>query len=104
MLKQRVPVKYLTRQGIEALRLVLEQVPTIKLRSLEQETPGLDHGVDIMAAVEISGRRHVLVCEVKSSGQPRHVRMALLQLQNYFVHHGQNVTPGLIAPYLSRDA
>jgi len=104
MLKIRVLVKDLERQGMEALRLVLQQVPTIKLRSLEREPPPLDQGIDIVAHVEVSGRRHVLVCEVKSSGQPRHVRMALLQLRDYVAHHAHNATPVLIVPYLSRDA
>ena len=104
MLKIGVLVKDLERQGMEALRLVLAQVPTIKLRSLEREPPLPDQGIDIVAHVEVSGRRHVLVCEVKPSGQPRHVRMALLQLRNYVAHLVQNATPVLIAPYLSPDA
>ncbi|MCX6546419.1 MAG: type IV toxin-antitoxin system AbiEi family antitoxin [Acidobacteria bacterium] len=104
MLNTVVVVKDLERQGMEALRLLLEQVPTIKLRGLEREPPPRDQGIDIVAHVEISGRRHVLVCEVKSSGQPRHVRMALLQLRDYVAHHAQNATPVLIAPYLSGDA
>ena len=104
MLKTGNVVKGLEHQGMEALRLLLEQVPTIKLRGLEHESRPLDQGIDIVAHVEVSGRRHVLVCEVKSSGQPRHVRMALLQLRDYVAHHAQNPSPVLIAPYLSRDA
>jgi hypothetical protein len=97
-------VRDLEHQGMEALRRLLEQVPTITLRGLEHESRPLDQGIDIVADVEVSGRRHVLVCEVKSSGQPRHVRMALLQLRDYVSHHAQSPSPVLIAPYLSRDA
>jgi len=104
MLKISTMVKDLEHQGMEALRLLLEQVPTIKLRGLKHQSRPLDQGIDIVADVEVSGRRHVLVCAVKSSGQPRHVRMALLQLRDYVAHHAQNPSPVLIAPYLSRDA
>jgi hypothetical protein len=97
-------VKEVERRAAEALRRLLAEVPVIRLRSLEHEPSSPDQGIDIMAGVEVSGQRHVLVCEVKSSGQPRHVRMALLQLRNYVAHHSQNATPVLIAPYLSPDA
>jgi hypothetical protein len=46
----------------------------------------------------------VLVCEVKTSGQPRHVRTAILQLRNYAAHQSRPATPILIAPYLSPEA
>jgi hypothetical protein len=50
---------------------VLEQVPRIRLLDIEREvlTPG--HEVDIVAHIDVSGRRHALLCEVKSDGQPR---------------------------------
>jgi hypothetical protein len=76
----------------------------IKLVDIEQESQGPDRGVDIVAHIEVSGRRHALVCEVKANGQPRHVRMSLLQLRNYVVHHAQDATPVVIAPYLSPEA
>jgi hypothetical protein len=103
MLKTAISAKEVERKATEALRRLLEQVPVVKLRRLEHEPPP-DQGIDIVANVEVSGRRHVLVCEVKSTGQPRHVRMALLQLRNYIAHHAHNATPVLIAPYLSPDA
>jgi hypothetical protein len=88
----------------EALTALLKQVPAIKLGSIEIEPQRPDHGIDMLAHVNVSGRRHVLVCEVKSSGQPRHVRMGLLQLRNHVAHLRKNATPLLIAPYLSPDA
>ncbi len=104
MLKTSVLMKEVDRQGVEALRLLLEQVPTIKLLDIEHEALELDRGAHIVAHIDLAGTRHALFCEVKSSGQPRHVRTALMQLRNDVVHHEQNATPVLIAPYLSHDA
>lgn len=104
MLKQPISMKSMETTAAQALRDLLEQVPAIKLVTIEQEPQGVGRDADIVAHVEVSGRRHVLVCEVKSSGQPRHVRMALLQLRNYMAHHAQDATPVFIAPYLSPEA
>jgi hypothetical protein len=103
MLKSLNSVNVLEHQAAKALRALLEQVPTIKLLDVAHETPPADEGVDIVAHVDVSRRRHALVCEVKASGQPREVRMAVLQLQNY-VARRPNATPVLIAPYLSPSA
>ena len=97
-------MKSLEDQAAQALRLLLEQVPAIRLLDIHHEVPGPDHDVDIVARIKVSGRRHVLICEVKSAGQPRHVRLALLQLRNYMADHAQDATPVFIAPYLSPDA
>ena len=46
------------------------------------------------------------MCEIKSSGQPRHVRNAVLQLRNYLAHahSGRDVTLIFITTYLSAEA
>lgn len=97
-------MKHVDHQAADALRLLLGQVPAIKLLDVECDASGPDQGIDIVAHIDVSGRRHTLVCEVKSTGQPRHVRMALLQLRNYVAHQAQDATPVFIAPYLSPDA
>lgn len=104
MLKYAKSVKRIEHQAADALRLLLGQVPVIKLLDVEIEASEPDQGIDIVAHIAVSGRRHALVCEVKSTGQPRHVRMALLQLRNYVAHQTQDATPVFIAPYLSPDA
>lgn len=104
MLKTRHLVKEVEAQAAQALRLLLEQVPAIKLLDMERDASGLNQDVDIVAHIDASGRRRVLLCEVKSSGQPRHVRTALLELRNYMAHHPQEAIPVFIAPYLSSDA
>ncbi|SDH00018.1 type IV toxin-antitoxin system AbiEi family antitoxin [Paraburkholderia phenazinium] len=88
----------------EALRLLLERVPVIDHLDVQCEAPGVDREIDIVAHADVSGRRYTLVCEVKSGGQPRHVRTGLLQLRNYVAHQGPDAIPVFIAPYLSSEA
>lgn len=88
----------------DALRLLLAEVPAIEsldVRAVEREPYA---GIDIFAEVTAFGQQHKLVAEVKSSGQPRHVRQALLSLRNYVEQQADRVTPILIVPYLSPQA
>ena len=89
---------------MEVLKSVLNQVPAIKLRDIKWEPRASDAEVDVLMRLNISGRRHVLACEVKPDGQPRYVRLGLLQLRNYVAHLGIDATPVLIAPFLSSQA
>ncbi len=92
-------------QAAEALRLLLEEVPAIKILDIQmQGTHDADEGADLIARLDASGRRHTLVCEVKSNGQPRHVRSALLQLRDYVERRANGAVPVFIAPYLSATA
>ena len=104
MLKKSILVKPLHDLAEQALRKLLEQVHAIELKHIEHEPEGDGRGADLVAHVEAQGRSHALVCEVKSSGQPRHVRMGLLELRDYLGRHAPDATPVLIAPYLSPQA
>lgn len=104
MLKVYDSMKDMENKALEALRVLLEQVPAIKVLDIEHETLGSDRGVDIVAHIEAHGKVHTLVCEVKSSGQPRHVRLALLRLRDFVANQTKDATPVFIAPYLSPDA
>jgi hypothetical protein len=104
MLKSDHSMKDIEGKATQTLRLLLEQVPAIRFLDIRQEVREPAQKADIVARFNVSGRPHVIVCEVKSTGQPRHVRMALLQLRNYMAHHAQDATPVFIAPYLSSDA
>jgi len=94
----------LEHRAVEALGALIKQVPALKLQDIKIEDQDSGRAVDILAHVDISNRHHVLACEVKASGQPRHVRMALLQLSNYIAKMDSGVTPIFIAPYLSPEA
>ena len=101
MLKTANSVNETEIRAADALRSVLEQVPAIKLKSITRESR-IDHAqLDIVAKLSVAGRGHTLACEVKESGQPRYVRTGLLQLRSYVAGLGRDVTPVLIAPFLS---
>ena len=104
MLKTNHSMKELENRAAEALKTLLAQVPAIVLKDIEVEPAGPDRGIDILAHFNVSNRRHVLACEVKAHGQPRHVRIALLELRNTIAHLGIDATPIFIAPYLSPEA
>ncbi|CAB3634166.1 hypothetical protein LMG26845_01393 [Achromobacter insuavis] len=86
----------------EALRLVLEKIPILQIEGIEAEAlSGGDWEPDLTARLLVNGQRHLLICEYKSNGQPRHARSALLELRNYIAERAPEATPVFIAPYLS---
>lgn len=104
MLKHAKSVKETEIRAVDALRSVLGQVPAIKLKSITRESR-IDHAeLDIVAKLSVAGRAHTLACEVNENGQPRYVRAGLLQLRSYVAGLGRDVTPVLIAPFLSSAA
>ncbi len=106
MLKALAPLKDLESRAVEALRDTLSDVDPIHVDAIDREISVDGRHVDIVADITAFGRRHRLVCEVKSSGQPRHVRNAVLQLRNYLAHipSSRDATPVLITTYLSAEA
>lgn len=106
MLKSLDPVKDVEGRAVEALRDLLSDVDPIHIDAIHRDVSFDGKHVDIVADIKAFGRHHRLVCEVKGSGQPRHVRNAVLQLRNYLAHarSGRNATPVFIATYLSAEA
>lgn len=104
MLKQAELVKITESRAAEALWELLEQVPAITVLSVDQQVSAAAEEVDILVHLEAAGQPRMLACEVKSSGQPRYVRAALLQLRNYVARKAQGAIPVFIAPYLSPNA
>lgn len=88
-------------RAAEALRELLERVPAIRVLDVKQEVADAGKQVDILARLDADGRRYTLACEVKSNGQPRYVRQALLQLRDYVAGRTPETIPVLVAPYLS---
>lgn len=60
--------------------------------------------IDLLVHLTAFGQRHRLAAAVIPSGQPRHVRAALLSLQDHVRRQPDPMTPILIAPYLSSQA
>ena len=102
MLKIGLPVKESEARAADVLQALLAQIPAIKLKKLESESQKkVDSGIDFVAHVDVSGKPHLLVCELKMNGQPRYVRNGIHELQNYIANLREPATPVLIAPYLS---
>jgi len=104
MLNTSKIVNELDQQAANALQAFLEQVPAIKSTDVELSAQGTHGRADILVRINAGIHSHVLICEVKASGQPRHVRTALLQLRDYAAHYGAGAIPVFIAPYLSPEA
>lgn len=106
MLKKPLRVKEQSElvRAAEALRLLLAQVPIVQRVEIETEALLSGHRIDLLAQVDLADERHLLICELKLRGQPRMVRMALLQLQSAMTQLEVKATPVFIAPYLSPEA
>lgn len=96
-------------QAAEALKSVLRGVSQIKLKGIDLEEIDSDSAlphlkVDLLAHIDVHGHSHTLVCKVRSSGRPDHVRMALEEFQGYASQFSVNATPVLIAPRFSEEA
>lgn len=104
MLKNHDSMKDLTGVAAQTLRELLGQVPPISLGQVEFDTPLGDNRADFLVRFDVRNQTHVLICEVKSDGQPRNVRWALHQLNDYVQHLGEPALPVLIAPYLSPES
>jgi hypothetical protein len=91
------------------LRGLLGRIPSVTLESLKRDvrvSSKLSWQADRVAQVRVGGRRWTLVVEEKRLGQPREVRMAVLELERYLrelpadePHYGL-----LLAPFLSEES
>ncbi|ABE32073.1 hypothetical protein DR64_3029 [Paraburkholderia xenovorans LB400] len=88
-------------RAAEALRRLLENIPILHVEGIDAEAVSGDWVPDLIARLVVDGKRHLLICEYKSSGQPRFARSALLELRNYVAQRAPEATPVFIAPYIS---
>ncbi len=98
----------LVQTAIESLTEVLREVPFLSESSLRPERFPKDPRADFILSIQTeSGKSQKqarrLVCEVKSSGQPRIAREACLTLAE-FARKDQRAYPVFIAPYVSPAA
>jgi hypothetical protein len=94
----------LTDGAAEALKEVLGTISSITLRELKCAPMGPGRAAGILARVEVLGRTHTLVCEVKDQGNARQLRTALGNLHSGGTQHDGRSTFVIIAPYLSPEA
>jgi hypothetical protein len=74
-------VKEVKERGAAELERLLKRIPRIKLKSLKIGTMRTYPGFDVQVRMELDGKQHTLIAGVKSSGQPRYAREAILRLK-----------------------
>lgn len=104
MLKDQESHAPLERRAAERLRELVSSVPAIHDVEIEHQVGPTGHAVDFAVSLTVGDQRHLLVCEVKSSGQPRYVRDAIRQLSFVQGSFAMGSTSVFMAPYLSEDA
>ncbi|UVK54819.1 hypothetical protein DBIPINDM_001280 [Mesorhizobium sp. AR02] len=88
--------------AIEAVSALLKNVPAIQVGKVERVSPR-HPDFDILVEFTIGGQQRRLACTVKSIGQPRHARAAILQLKSAADQFRPPATPVFVAPYLSQE-
>lgn len=90
-------------QAVDALRRFFDGVPWAENLEVHLQPAAPDGGIDVAVGFTANARRRKIVCEVKSDGQPRHVRNAVNHLKAYEAR-SPNAASMVVAPYLSEDA
>lgn len=103
-MNRRESMKEFNMEAQQAIQRLLSHIPDLHIESIQREPTDRSHPFDFIVNFSHQGSDRALLCEVKSSGQPRYVRAALHQLRNCLAHARQPVVPVLIAPYLSPQA
>ncbi|WP_250479943.1 MULTISPECIES: hypothetical protein [unclassified Caballeronia] len=94
-------MKKVDEQACTALRGVLEKIPFLHIKEIDADVTSDDWKPDLIARVAVDGQERLLICKVKSNGQPRYARSSLLELRNYIARQAPEATPVFIAPYIS---
>src|SRR5271170_1655937 len=108
MLKEGVslppPGVDLEKEAQQRLLKVLADVPFVTLAP-PNAAPAKPNQVDFTVELEVAQEPWTLVCEVKSVGQPRHVRAAVYQLRRHLTFMtNRRAYSVFIAPYLSEES
>ncbi len=101
MLKVANSVKILEQRGATELQRLLKRIPRIKLKSLKTSAIGKTSGFDLQVRLELDGKPHMLIAEIKANGQPRYARDAILRLKATASRIHPPAIPVFIAPFLT---
>lgn len=93
----------LENEAADRLEQVLREVPFLGKASFRRDHPRGNSRIDFALLVRSPGIDRRLVCEVKSSGQPRIAREVCLTLLDY-ARSDKRDYPVFIAPYISPAA
>ena len=103
MLKVSYSVKEIEERGAAELERLLKRIPRTKLKSLKMGPMQNNPGFDVQVRMELDGKQHTLIAEVKSSGQPRYAREAILRLKSLAARSNPPAIPVFIAPFLTES-
>lgn len=91
-------------RAAEALKALLEQISAVKLKEIRRQCTFRGQAPEILAHIDVFGHSHTLACKVNRDPQPEKLRASLRKLQDCTSQLVGQVTPVLIAPYLSPEA
>jgi hypothetical protein len=103
MLKVTNSVKAFEREGTEELERLLKRIPRLKLKLLKTGSIGKDSGFDLELRLELNGKQHTLIAEIRGNGQPRYAREAILRLKAIASRTRPSAIPVFIAPFLTES-
>lgn len=105
MLKYDSELK-ITEEAAERMKALLSSVPFVSVEGVEREgfDPEDQRHADLVFDLKANGRSHRIVCEVKSSGQPRIVRSAIDELRRFLQPKRRDAYGVVVAPYISPAA
>jgi hypothetical protein len=93
----------LEREAAGRIVAALQEIPFLATATIRSESVRSDSGIDFVVIVRSRTIDRRLVCEVKSSGQPRWARQACLVLQDY-ARSDTRAYPVFVAPYITPAA
>jgi len=91
-------------RAADALKVVLQEISSVKLTELQIEPPRHDQVSGILAHIDVFGRNHTLSCEVNAQGNSRLLMTRLRSLRESSTRRDAKSTLVIIAPYLSPEA
>lgn len=94
--------KSASSRAVAALNSLLSQVSAIRLKDIGVGAPECG-AIDILAYVEIFGRKHTVACQMSPGAETEDARETLQQLRNCIAHLPGDVTPMLLVQVLSPE-
>ena len=91
-------------RAAQALKAVLQEISTVKVKEIRQESANWRSDSCLTAYVDVFGHSHELACEIQTDGQPGRLRSAFEQMRAAPAWKRGDATPVIIAPYLSPEA
>jgi len=101
MLKMANLVNEVEAQAAERFEHLLRRIASLQIQSVVAAPFGKDSGVDLTFTVKAAGREYLLLCEAKSSGQPRLAREAINQLKAAAAKSKKDTSLVFIAPFIT---